>query len=101
MKTVQFQNGESETNENENSTKMKEAITKRHQLKIKFNKLYEDNKNNKALLAKILGIDLEKEFTREELIDKLEHCKPTEEEKKQLEKARLEKKELIKKKIFN
>ena len=57
------------------------------ELKIKFNKLYEDNKNNKNLLAKILGIDLEKEFTRDELIDKLEHCKPSEEEKKKLREA--------------
>ena len=52
------------------------------ELKIKFNKLYEDNKINKMLLAKVLNIDLEKEFTKEELINKLEFCELNETEKK-------------------
>ena len=55
------------------------------ELKIKFNKLSEDNKINKMLLAKILDIDLEKEFTKEELIKKLECCELGENEKKILE----------------
>ena len=38
-------------------------------------------------LSEILGIDLEKEFTRDELIDKLEHCKPSEEEKKKVKRS--------------
>ena len=71
----------------QNKSEMNSKKTELQELKIKYNKLYEDNKNNKALLAKILGIDLEKEFTRDELIDKLEHCRPTEEEKKQLREA--------------
>jgi poly-D-alanine transfer protein DltD len=52
------------------------------ELKIKYNKLSEDNKINKMLLAKILNIDLEKEFTKEELINKLEYCELNETEKK-------------------
>ena len=71
----------------QNKSEMNAKKLELQELKIKFNKLYEDNKNNKNLLARILGIDLEKEFTREELIDKLEHCKPSEEEKKQLMEA--------------
>ena len=54
------------------------------ELKIKYNKLSEDNKINKMLLAKILNIDLEKEFTKEELINKLEYCELNETEKKLL-----------------
>ena len=71
----------------QNKSEMNAKRIELQELKIKFNKLYEDNKNNKNLLAKILGIDLEKEFTRDELIDKLEHCKPSEEEKKKLREA--------------
>ena len=71
----------------QNKTEMNAKKIELQELKIKVNKLYEDNKNNKNLLAKILGIDLEKEFTRDELIDKLEHCKPSEEEKKKLKEA--------------
>ena len=55
------------------------------ELKIKFNKLSEDNKINKMLLAKILNIDLEREFTKEELIKKLECCELGENEQKILE----------------
>ena len=54
------------------------------ELKIKYNKLSEDNKINKMLLAKILNIDLEKEFTKEELLNKLEYCELNETEKKLL-----------------
>ena len=58
--------------------------TELQELKIKFNKLSEDNKINKMLLAKVLNIDLEKEFTKEELINKLEYCELNENEKKTL-----------------
>ena len=57
----------------QNKSDMNAKKIELQELKIKFNKLYEDNKNNKNLLAKILGINLEKEFTREELLHKLEH----------------------------
>ena len=52
------------------------------ELKIKYTKLSEDNKINKMLIAKILNIDLEKEFTKEELLNKLEYCELNENEKK-------------------
>ena len=71
----------------QNKTEMNAKRIELQELKIKFNKLYEDNKINKNLLVKILDIDLEKEFTKDELIDKLEHCKPSEEEKRRLKKA--------------
>ena len=44
-------------------------------------------KNNKILIAKILGIDVDKAFTKEELIETIINCKPTEEQKKQLKEA--------------
>ena len=57
------------------------------ELKIKFSKLSEDNKINKILIAKILDIDLEKEFTREEVLKKLEYCTLNDYEKKILKEA--------------
>ena len=65
-----------------NSNEINAKKSELQELKIKFNKLFEDNKNNKSSLAKILGIELDKHFTKEELIDKIEHSKPTEDEKK-------------------
>ena len=69
----------------EYKTEINKKKVELQELKIKFNKLSEDNKINKMLLAKILNIDLEKEFTREELIKKLECCELRENEKKILE----------------
>ena len=58
-----------------------------NELRIVISKLSEDNKNNKLLIAKILGIDVDKAFTKKELIDTIINCKPTEEQKKQLREA--------------
>ena len=58
-----------------------------NELRIIISKLSEDNKNNKLLIAKILGIDVDKAFTKKELIDTIINCKPTEEQKKQLKEA--------------
>ena len=58
-----------------------------NELRIIISKLAEDNKNNKLLIAKILGIDVEKAFTKKELIETIINCKPTEEQKKQLKEA--------------
>ena len=58
-----------------------------NELRIIISKLSEDNKNNKILIAKILGIDVDKAFTKEELIETIINCKPTEEQKKQLKEA--------------
>ena len=58
-----------------------------NELRIIISKLSEDNKNNKILIAKILGIDVEKAFTKKELIETIVNCKPTEDQKKQLKEA--------------
>ena len=79
-KNLDAENLKQELSNNSNEINAKKLELQ--ELKIKFNKLFEDNKNNKSSLAKILGIELDKQFTKEELVDKLEHCKPTEEEKK-------------------
>ena len=68
MKTVQFQNGESETNENENSTKMKEAITKRHQLKIKFN-IDKEKLNQQDIITIMKAIDIENKEKENNIIE--------------------------------
>ena len=58
-----------------------------NELRIIISKLSEDNKYNKLLIAKILGIDVEKAFTKKELIETIINCKPTDEQKKQLQEA--------------
>ena len=68
MKTVQFQNGESETNENENSTKMKEAIAKRHQLKIKFN-IDKEKLNQQDIITIMKAIDIENKEKENNIIE--------------------------------
>ena len=54
------------------------------EIKIKFKKLFEDNKTNRSVLAKILGVGLDKEFTKDEIINKLERCRPSSNQKKTL-----------------
>ena len=58
-----------------------------NELRIIISKLSEDNKYNKLLIAKILGIDVERAFTKKELIETIVNCKPTEEQKKKLQEA--------------
>ena len=58
MKTVQFQNEESERTITEQSTKSKEAITKRHQLKIKFN-IDKEKLNQQDIIKIMKAIDIE------------------------------------------
>ena len=71
-----------------NKSEMNAKKYELQELKIKFNKLHDDNRSNKNLLAKILGIDLKKEISREELIKRLERCKPSDEQKKKLRDVR-------------
>ena len=54
------------------------------ELKIKYNKLLEENRNTKKLLAHILGVDVDKSFSKKEIIDRIEECNPTKEEQKKL-----------------
>ena len=58
MKTVQFQNEESERTITEQSTKSKEAISKRHQLKIKFN-IDKETLNQQDIIKIMKAIDIE------------------------------------------
>ena len=55
-----------------------------NELRILINKLSEDNKNNKLLIAKILNIEMDKSFTKRELINTILNCKPTDAQKKEL-----------------
>ena len=43
-------------------------------LKIKYTKLYDDNMNNKTILAKVLSIPLHNYITKDVLIYKIENC---------------------------
>ena len=53
-------------------------------LKIKYCKLLEENRNTKYLIANILGVEVDKSFTKKEILDKIEQSNPTKEEKKKL-----------------
>ena len=54
------------------------------ELKIKYCKLLEENRNTKNTIANILGVDVDKSFSKKEIIDKMEKCNPSNEEKKNL-----------------
>ena len=72
-------------------TMNRSAINKKknelNELRIAIGKLSEDNKNNKLLIAKILNIEMDKSFTKKELLNTILNCKPTEEQKKELMEA--------------
>ena len=57
------------------------------ELKIKYSKLLEENKYIKNLLAEILGVDVGKEFSKKEIVDKIEKCVPTEYQQRNLKYA--------------
>ena len=57
------------------------------ELKIKYSKLLEENRNTKNIIANILGVDVDKSFSKTEIINKMEKCNPTKEEKKNLKYA--------------
>ena len=57
------------------------------QLKIKYCKLLEENRCTKNLIANILGVEVDKAFTKKEILDKMEKSNPTKEEKKKLKYA--------------
>ena len=54
------------------------------ELKTRNFKLSEENKNIKILIALVLNIDIEQAFSKNEIIEKIENCVPTEEQKKKL-----------------
>jgi len=69
-----------ELTNNRNEINKKKSELK--ELRILIGKLSEDNKNNKLLIAKILNIEMDKSFTKKELLNTINNCKPTEEQKK-------------------
>ena len=54
------------------------------ELKIKNFKLSEENKNIKLLIALVLNIDATQAFSKNEIMEKIENCVPTEDQKKKL-----------------
>ena len=58
-----------------------------NELKIEFGKLLEDNRQNKALIERVLKIDPNEPCTKAEAREKIENANPTEEEKKELKNA--------------
>ena len=57
------------------------------ELKIKYSKLLEENRNTKNIIANILGVDVDQSFSKKEIINKMEKCNPSQEEKKNLKYA--------------
>ena len=57
------------------------------EIKTKNYKLSEENKNIKILIALILNIDVTQAFTKNEIMEKIETCVPTDEQKKKLQYA--------------
>ena len=56
-------------------------------LKIKYKKLYDDNMNNKTVIAKVLSIPLHNYITKDVLIYKIENCELTSQNRDILEKS--------------
>ena len=54
------------------------------ELKTKNCKLSEENKNIKILIALVLNIDVTQAFSKNEIIEKIENCVPTDDQKKKL-----------------
>ena len=71
----------------DNKIDMNKKVNELSELKIRYNKLLEENKNIKILLAKVLDCDVEQEFSKKEIIDKMAQCNPTEDEKIKLKQA--------------
>ena len=57
------------------------------ELKTKNFKLSEENKNIKLLIAIVLNVDVSQAFSKNEIIEKIENCAPTEDQKKKLKYA--------------
>ena len=71
----------------DNKSDMNKKVNELTELKIRYSKLFQENKNIKKLLVKVLDCDVDKEFSKKEIIDKLGQCNPSEEEKIKLKQA--------------
>ena len=54
------------------------------ELKIKYIKLFEENKNIKLLIANVLGVEVDSAFSIDEILNRIDQCNPSEETKKTL-----------------
>ena len=54
------------------------------ELKIKYIKLFEENKNIKLLIAHVIGVEVDSAFSIDEIISRIDQCNPSEETKKTL-----------------
>ena len=69
---------------NENRIDMNKKNNELTELKIKYYKLLEENKNTKNLIANILGVEADKAFSKKEIIERIEKCNPSEDQRKNL-----------------
>ena len=69
---------------NENRIDMNKKNNELTELKIKYYKLLEENKNTKNLIANILGVEADKAFSKQEIIERIEKCNPSEDQRKNL-----------------
>ena len=54
------------------------------ELKIKYIKLFEENKNIKLLIANVLGVEVDSAFSIDEILNRIDQCNPSEETRKTL-----------------
>jgi len=54
------------------------------ELKIKYIKLFEENKNIKFLIANVLGVEVDSAFSIDEILSRIDQCNPSDETKKTL-----------------
>ena len=67
-----------------NRNRMLKNKTELNELKIQYNKLYEDNENNNKLLSKILNLRNIKDYSKEELLEKTKYCELDKKSKKKM-----------------
>jgi hypothetical protein len=67
-----------------NRNRMLKNKTELNELKIQYHKLYEDNENNNKLLSKILNLKNIKDYSKEELLEKMKNCEFDKKSKKKM-----------------
>ena len=68
----------------ENKMDMNKKNNELTELKIKYCKLLEENKNVKILISNVLGVEYDSAFSKNEIIEKIKKCSPSEEQQKNL-----------------
>lgn len=67
-----------------NVRKMIKNKTELKELRLQYNKLFEDNQNNSKLLARMMGVKNNKQYKKEEIIAKLKNCTFDKKSKRQI-----------------